>query len=862
MTEVLNEIRINSDYTQFVTSEYEKTLKDDSTPKIRHHVTRTPDYLNKISSSFLQNGILPPNCRYLEKLNNGHLVVIEEPPAYRTIKVNYNMNGEIKTLEAEGKLKDYGIDVNIYNQDKNNRPYSFTLAFPYTIFILMIDRYSSLMMGHVYLRNARLAGYGDYLLKIPMMNISSEQSICFGDKGHINNQSLNAAIENAIMVFWSAEFNGDYTYNYTAYKDVAGVNTYIGWEALTKIDPMFIYNVDWLKIPKSLHETIEIIKSQYNNQARKNIQYRELSRLFTQPVDSGKKEKPIKRSRKMLSLYYDIAQGIYLSDRLYVHVGDPVVWGKKIAHINSFIGFYDTDKIRYVQFELENKKLINVKLTPKVKEFIIESVKKLRFEEQGTMKNGTVIKEDDIIIIKDHRGNDIYKKTQFIRKTRDGLTEARLGNSFYILENIEGKILNLEKPQYYGIDLNKKDEYILFNNSGEGFMNPGHSVKFNGLNVKDSSSTLILEFKTTSKGKLINIQPQSTSNIRPLYKKDELKELPPIFRVGRRLMCYRFDNVCKNGYAWGTPEGISYDNSYTTTSPNILDIEKHLLSNEGTTFHVESFDLDLTFNVGDKVVYTDWENPINMLIPRTIEAFKVEKDTGSLYFVLSDKEGNLVQIKYIGGTPDGSPYIYIGKIRKIVNKFGRVIAGTKIMAEKGRIPHFPKKDVNIIIGFITDTGGEEPLVLCSNCCTLWYSDMMENFKRVTMKSKQWDKLPHSQIDITKIKTQDGDILDGSVDFSSHTGWLTCKLSNYKTTRIVMLGNLSSYSTDYKLDNYVRNNTKFDCVPNPRISPTEQAKMESVNAFPNFHGLFVESRLSPFKFLNDERSVLHVQSSRK
>lgn len=864
MTEMIDEIRINSHYTQHVTSET-KSAKEKGTPKIRHHVTRTDGYLRKMSSGFGQQGILPPNCRYIEPLQNGNLVVIEEPPAYRTITVDYPMRYEIAELKKEGKLEQYGIDAEFY-KDNHNSPFKFTLAFPYTIFILMFDKYSSLMMGQVYLRNARLAGYSDYLLKMPMMNISSEQSICFGDKASKHHQSLNAAIEHTIMVFWSAQFNGDYTYNYTAYKAIPGINSYIEWQALSQIDPMFIYNVDWIKMKPTLHSTITTLKDQYNNNARGNLQYRELSRLFTRAADTGKTEKPTPKARKKKSLFYDIAQGIYLTSTFYIHVGDPIAWGKKTAFINSFIGFHDSDKIRYVQIELEDKRLINVRLTKKAKTFIYESIKKLRYEEQGTLKNGTVIKEDDIVVIKNHLNNEVYKRVYFIRKTRDGITEARLGNSFYILENTEGVVLDMEKPTYYGLELNKEDEYIIFTtmNSG-GIMNPGQHVKFNGITVNEGNNNLLLDFKTAGKGRVdhpIIVDAQATTQ-KPLYKIDNTKIMPPIFRCGRRLLTYKFDSKCVSGYAWGTPEGIAFNNNYSTSAPTVKDITEHLLINDGTTLHIESFDLDITFNVGDKVVYADWENPINMLIPRTIEAFKTDSRTQQLEFVLSDKDGKLTQVKYITGTGSSgtsAPYIHIGKIRKISNTFGRVSAGTKIIAEKGYIPHFPKKDVNIIIGFITDTGGDDPLVLCSNCCTLWFSEMMENFKRVTLKSKRWVDLPHAPIDITKIKLQSGDLLFGASDFTSNAGWMVSKVNRYKNPRILSLEAFASHPSDYKLDNYVKNHTIFDCIPNPRIGQSEQAKLDPVNAWPNFHGLFMESKVSPYIFLKDERSVINVQSS--
>jgi len=138
--------------------------------------------------------------------------------------------------------------------------------------------------------------------------------------------------------------------------------------------------------------------------------------------------------------------------------------------------------------------------------------------------------------------------------------------------------------------------------------------------------------------------------------------------------------------------------------------------------------------------------------------------------------------------------------------------------------------------------------------------MMNNFKRVTMKAKKWATLNHAPIDITKIKAQPGDIINGITDYKQKAAWLVTRVPDYKTSRMMSLNTYTSYPDNYTLDGYVRNHTLLDCIPNPRISPTEQGRMEVKAAWPNFHGLFIESKISPYRFLDDERSLLHVQSS--
>ena len=870
MVDRVEEIRINPRYAQHVQCEFPTgQLKEDGTPIIRKNLTTTSDYLKKLMTGMdFYQGIMPPNCRYIEKVTKGTIVVIEEPPAYRTISVSYPMDKEIKILEADDKIKEYGIDKDYY-LDSRNMPFKFTLAMPYVIHLMMFDQYDALSVGTVFLRNARLAGFGDYLLKAPFMNISSDGWICYGDKAGGKRGSLAASIENTIMVFWSATFNSDYTYNYNEYKKTAGVSTFIGWQALSQIDPMFIYNVEWIRSDYNMGSAIKRLKDQFETRAKNHIEYRQLQQLFSTPEDTGIEEQVRRKSRtskRTARLFYDIVQGLYIDDTFFLHVGDPVQWGKKKAYISSFIGFHETDTVRIIRLQYEDGKEFHIRFNESVRKYLIDGAKAMRFAETGKMKNGTVIKADDIITMKSGLGN-VYRKVHFIRHARDGVTEARLGNAFYVLENTEGEIYNIEKPTYQGKELDKEKQYVAILSTQGVPLHAGMLAKFTGIDVTRMGE-LTLEFMGNvgrSKGykHTLNMsRAEHTAEMPKLFDETEFSEMPPIFLSGRSLVCMKGRNGIEPGQAWGTPEGIIYDHNYEMARPTIKEVQEHLLSEDGSTFSLRGFNIDVEFKIGDKVVYSDWENPVNMLITRTITAFMVDMEQQSLTFVVSDKDGRLTQIPYITGTRPGSSSnragnIAFGRIRKITNKWGRVTAGTKIKATKGYIPHFPKKDVNIIIGFITDTGGDDPLVLCSNCCTLWYSEMMENFQRISIKNKKWPALAHAPIDITKIKTQPGDIVNGRSDYKTNSGWLIHHHRDGRRIKMAALSNFLSYPDTYTFDNYTRTQVRLDCIPNPRISPTEQGKMSYTRAWPNFHGLFMEAKGSYFQFLDDGRSLLHV-----
>ena len=135
---LIEEIRINDEFAQILLSEYPETKKEGSEPIIRRKQIFTRDYLEYLKSNQTGNKLLPPNCRYFEPVNTGAIAVIEEPPAFRTIKLAFNLKEEFVRLATNGKLEEYNIKQDDYHEYQN----TFTLAFPYVIFILYIDNYN------------------------------------------------------------------------------------------------------------------------------------------------------------------------------------------------------------------------------------------------------------------------------------------------------------------------------------------------------------------------------------------------------------------------------------------------------------------------------------------------------------------------------------------------------------------------------------------------------------------------------------------------------------------------------------------------------------------------------------------------
>ena len=861
---LLDEIRINQRYAHFYSSEFsslDRRQTGKSVPKINRKSILTNDLLQKLKrgTDSIMSSLLPPNCRYIEKVNDGHILVIEEPPAFRTINLRMSMKKEMKKLESKGLLEQYGYDQ-YFDEDNPNK--SFTLAVPFCIFILYIDNSYKLRCGQIYFRVSRITGLGDYLMKAPFTNISENQYICFGETAYRRSDSLMRAVDHSISIFWSAQFNTDYTYNYSDYQNTAGVNSFMEWHALSKIDPMFIYKVDWIKVPMNIADAVDEMKRQQKLQSDRNFNYSNLASLFSSPLDSGKDVRVTKYSRRSIRLFYDIAEGIYLDDKFFTHVGDElkIKHGKQTCFLNSIIGDPSSGDVRHIRLEREDGRLIVYKYTHAFKQYLLNEIKRLRYETTGFLKNGVEIKENDIIIIDNPDGSISYKQLSYIRKTPEGLHEGKIGDSFYILENTTGTLFDTENPLMNGISLKKDEVYILKHYKRGAHpgvpLFRGSFVKFDKVSVT-KYGYLSMQFENVdsnsgSRTYEVKLDNGSSSSNNKLFRLCDCKPIPNIFRVGRQL----FVNLGKpsrlpNEITYGTPDGIVYESMYGGLQhPLVNDIKKYVFKDDKVVF--PGFDFDIEFSIGDKVVVSDWENPMNMLSVKTIQGF--DNSDGNVTFKLLDKAGNIIEKKYYDVKKG---ILYVGQIRKITNVFEKLTAGTKIQARVAGITHFPKKDVNIIIGFITDTGGPEPLVLCSNCCTLWYSDVVEKFKKISMKSKKWKDLPHASIDISKIKYQPGDIIQRIGELSNEFGWLVMKVYASRGTKVMDIGRFSETADHFTLDKYLTVNTRLDCIPNPRIAVKAQSEGEIIPAWPNLHGYFFTCNYSELRFVNDERSVINV-----
>jgi hypothetical protein len=795
--------------------------------------------------------MLPPNCRYFENVSTGGWVVaIEEPPSMRTVKINRRIYKYLSRLEQDGKLDTYGYK-DVYKEGDYSKVHTFQLAFPYVVFIFYISSNFEIYSGSVFVRPQQMLGMSDYLCKMPMSNISSSQSVCFGDYISKRQRSLVAAVQHGIMVFWSAEFNADYMYNVEEYDNTPILGNIYEWEYMSKENPMFVFDANWIQHSRNFTQQVEKVKADTGYSSSREDNYNKMTKIFRMSSPTDKEVKPTKRSLKTKKLYYDITQSYVLSDDVVLHVGDTIkLKDGSFAFVDSFLGFADTGSARYIQLVLNENKYIHLSINRKSIKFLIENIQEQRNHSEITLESGVTIKQDDIIEMKQGDGKTIYRKVQYIRKSRsnENLYELNLSGNYYLSSAIgDAKIVDIKSPVVFGIELKKDQEYLIIKRGSISTrpLTVGSLYKFNNVDIDQYGRTpsLVAVFKNINSSNTTTLNLSQSYTTSPIILPDKIKRLPSTFRLGRKLYTTidRNDNPKDNCCVAVDGRAVYDDNVVLLRNNRFYEFIK-LLSKDKLS--IVGADFDIEFEIGDNVIIANWEDPLDVLNIKTLTGFKVDEEKHTISFILADKFNKLSECVYIDKSG-----IYTGKVRKVTTEFGKVKVGTKVIAKEAGISCFPKKDVNIVVAIIID-GPYEPLVLCSNGCTLWYSDVLSKFTKISMKSKRWAKLEHSPLDISKIKIQPGDIINGRSIYKHALGFLVYGQSSTRYMRAIPLHSFSDRSDEYMIDKSFTNDAILDCIPTPRLTVKQQSDLGFVKAYPDFHGgICNPTDASPFELIN-------------
>jgi hypothetical protein len=798
-------------------------------PICRNRTIRTKDFYNGLKTNFNNNNeILPVGCKYFETFGNGRkIIVIEEPPRIRTIKADIGMEATIEKLRITGKLKEYGYEN--YLDENSGRPYSFQLSFPYVVFIIVLNKQNQMLQMQPFFRLHPITSLSDYLFKAPLYNIPDSQTICLGSI--INYSTVLETTENIIETFWLNRYNKDYTDNIKAYENSNAyeVQDYLSWMYFSKLDPMFIYNVSWLKFHRNIGRVISSVREYSNDSKNSGSSYELL-----QNIVRGTTSSTVTKKSNVRNTSYSLA-----IKGMTIQVGDEISFNNEILYLYSITT--DDHEESYLEVELENSKgeLISVPYQD-FEKGLGDLYTKTELEEVEV--NGKVIKPDDIITFKSG-GCIVNKRIKSIRVAQDGKIEALIGNDHYLIENIDFSIMNFSNIKINGESLDKeKDYYIITSNEGYNNCYKIRKMKYKNISISGSGHIIIKFLPPVGKnGNSINLNHSDYENGHNDYDFIDTNNLiePDTICHFDKLLVNSNGSESKPKFHIMRNKGILIDSNqavrYYCGIDDIKEYLKKILLANRTRLYIPRIQCDIDFKVGDPIVYANWSNPEDMLLVSSIDSFEYDEKDNKLY-INSTSLNKKVQfrIPYINF---GNDNVNIGCVRKVESQCGDWKSGDKIKATTTGIINFPKKDTNSIIAFINDGSTKYPLAICSNLCTLWMNqDTISKFKRIPFKSDDWKKSEIVEFDLEKIKWQHGDhFTDGrsnSIKFLARKNGTRYSFEyHYVTSWANLEWGTSITKNDLKY--VVRHG-----ITMPRISVANPRMAENKTGFPNMLGGYI------------------------
>jgi len=667
------ELIVNKNYTII-----ENAVGHDNTPDripvSRHRVITTNEFMKSLYDKFIMKTteLIPQNCRYIEHIENGKIVVVEETPQIRTILTTIDLSNNYAELTTKGVVKEYGYE-NFFDKYKKSSGsiYKFTLAFPYLVFVIRFTNNNEFALGRVFFRKKSLLGLGELLYKAPLYNINIDQSLCIGrDDQPVPITNISLGIKNVIDRFWMATFNSDYIANIHEYAKTGNIlANFFEWEYYTKVNPMFIYSVDLIPHQVTLNQVIKNMKGTSSNgeenSSRSLYSFASLIKAITTPIATGTviKDPVYKQDTELLD---NITSGI-LTNSGTIEVGERFKLASKEYVVVSFMGLPESGPTHIKLFNVDLKEEKIFTLTNKLKEEISKSIFEYYLLESIEI-NGIILKPSDIILLKRLDTLNIHKKIDHIRRNIDGIPEIKIGNEYVtpqILQKCFVEKINIDQIYLRGDQLVKNFPVCLIKNIIPSIpIAYAEDQTYHEFSVVDGN--ICLEFTLSKHCKTLSGQnnyimslnnfkdtENCIDNPKPntLLKTTDVNVLPPIFRY--------FRNICSTKYSLSTKDSSSvkyipkkyfvlHNNDPIQSCYIEKDLVKYIIQND--TLSLKSFDIDIEYKIGDRVIVADWKNPDKLLVPRTITGFKtntLENSETEISILLIDKKDNIAIIPFI-----------------------------------------------------------------------------------------------------------------------------------------------------------------------------------------------------------------------
>ena len=683
----------------------------------RKNLLSLTDFCERLLKMFSVKGtILPRNCRYIDSTDFGFkILVIEDPPVVRNIYVDMDFENSKERFKITGKDK----VISVKNLIGDKRPYRMNLSFPYVVYMIMFNSENRFSKMKIFYRLSPMTSENDYLLLANLPNIGGSQVVCLGDIKQ-QYQNLSDGSNAVIDAFWFNTFNTDYITNYQSYsKIVPEFTDFVSWAYHTALDPMFIFNVKYLKNERNVSQECK----QFFKECLPSYDVAQEQGMFYDLLTKLVSPSKIVVDGKLLTSRAGSTESHFIKEKP-VSIGDIIHYDNKDYYLNDIIVDQNTGKPVFFSLEDNNGNLTKVDISKinidqfNIKEPVIEVLK---------LADGSEVRVGDAVVLQYP-----FKKIRSVEKIRmgrDGNPEVLLkgDNDYYLLDKIGATKMGNIKPQVCGIEVNKNDDYILYQKTDCVFKYFAN-VKYDTYEVSPDGYIVLKFYEvgvapgvTPRKWRIYDSSTENMCDEWELHLKSNVKQIKNrTFRILNKL----YQNNNKDIYS--VKDAILFDErKYSGKNPtyNYEEAINDILTENNTRLFIPSYDTDIDFSVGDTVVVADWDNVYHMVTPRVIQAFTFENKC--LFVLTADPDtGDIRKDKFIDFKNN---IVYVGSIRKIDLNVKNLEYGTLIIAEKAWIQNFPKKDVNKIIGVISDTVTHPPLILCSNGLTIW-ADELDQFK--------------------------------------------------------------------------------------------------------------------------------------
>ncbi len=746
---------------------------------------------------------LPKGTVYYDCVGKGATFVIQEPPAIRTISLDYDLPSIFYDMKKKRLLKMYDIPEN-FAELIGEPPYRISLGFPYIIYVVSIDLRDPIdsIRLKLFYSPTEINSENDHVYDSNFLNVNGNGFACLGHKDdhigfissavgvpkkYINELGVKKIIETTINYFWNSIFNDDIIGLYQAYSDDIVLGNFLKWNYWTRTDPISFYKkINYLNKKKL---------SDFVTNCNTNQIINSLCAVFNQPANL------FSEIENNFSLKY------YLSG---LYVGDIVNYlGEKY----KIKGFYCIGTENHISLERErDKKQIFVAESQNILSDFLNQTK------QTTVSiNNQLFRINDNIIIEFLDGSFVIDKISSITNYNNEVSLILKDGFIFSLNNKAIKTIKKLDPRNIEIGEYKfkrnTDFYLISEQNLALPLSKVSKITFDVANYEYDNLTLIFRKNYIKNAEYTLNQFIAIKNQGKI--KDNLSFLDnfekyPFFLYYDKIQHNEifFDKETKNYYC------LYEDNI------NKKPFFDHIINNNYKKIEIPGYARNISLAAEDHVVFVENETSIHDIYKIKefiiVEAENPGEEKNINISLENIKTGNCIIKQFI----ENDSLVYPHRIRKISFNFNCMSSGENYIIKKP-LKNFYKKYVYKLLYFLID--GKKVAAVFDNGIPVYVEDNFQEF---------FEKTNNPQKENVKIYTKktSGEITSIDRKYSS----VSLFLQN-SDVKILHDGFNSDEKVVYR---HPEHREKFIF---PRPMTTEKSRTVTARAVPNYLGEFVLSK---------------------